>query len=649
MTQAELDALIQQRGGLASAPYVVDPKVSNPNPVDAKVNPQIDNPNPKKRYSFKDGTWIEIRTDPTGDPGTYQVTDGGTGLKPPTQSQTAPTSKTHEIFDDPSNPDSPSTTYTYKWNPNGIPPGGTAATGAYEIDTSIPPERKPGKAGSTANKPPSDPSKWVQIHADPNDPNSRVIALQDPQNSSNRVSVPADTKPDKPQLAQGPNGAFYSWDGSKLTQLQAGTPEKRQIVQGQGGRLLAWDGQNLTVLEAGSQPKNGDTMQDVDAKGYPVTKTYQNGQWGVTSTAAPTPPTEGKTRSNIENGYNVTQTFQGGEWTTTSVNGRAIPEKPTQLTTPADQPTISTIDSSGKIVTQQNPAFQPKTLADVAARRGQLQQTMAAKSAEVTANVGKIIDGKKYTSDDALRDYNKWHAQQIEPQISSLEAAQQAAQFAQAKDIATMRTSAQTAATAAGKNAIDAANAQRQMNPVGPGFAAALNEVAAKSKYLPKNFGDVVTYEAPNPIDLQKQASMEALKYIDSTAAAANGLPAPNLQAMRPEDLQAALGANRYAPRSLGEPAGPPQTLAADATTNQGGDLNTWFAGVQARQAQSTAEQRIQAQVPMGSAGAWTPPGGSSYMNAGPAPYVDTTPVTLQQQYGTPNPWDIYAPDYTYG
>src|SRR5580765_6419629 len=552
MTQEELDALILKRGGLASAPYEIVSISENPDPYDKTEHPKIKNDNPRKRYSFKDGTWIEIRTNPTGDPGTYQVTDGGTGLKPPTQSQTAPTSKTHEIFDDPSNPDSASTTYTYKWNPNGTPPGGTGATGAYEIDTSIPPERKPGKAGSTANKPPTDPSKWIQIHANPSDPTSKVVALQDPNNSANRVSVPADVKPDKPQLAQGPNGAFYSYDGSKLTELKAATPDKPQIVGDAVNGYSSWDGKTLSTVAPGSKPKEGSTMQDVDAKGYPITKTYQNGQWGVTSTGAPAPPTEGKTRSNIENGYNVTQTYQGGDWTTTSVGSRAVPEKPTQLQTPADQATISTIDSSGKIVTQQNPAFQPKTLADVAARRGQLQQAMAAKSAEVQGNVGKTINGKLYTSDDALRDYNNWHTQQIDPQISTLEAAQQAAQFAQAKDVATMRTSAQTAATAAGKNAIDAANAQREMHPVGPGYAAALNEVAAKSKYLPKNFGDVVTYEAPNPIDLQKQASADVLKYIDPTVAAANGLPAPNLQAMRPEDLRAALGANRYAPQSLG-------------------------------------------------------------------------------------------------
>jgi hypothetical protein len=129
-------------------------------------------------------------------------------------------------------------------------------------------------------------------------------------------------------------------------------------------------------------------------------------------------------------------------------------------------------------------------------------------------------------------------------------------------------------------------------------------------------------------------------------------LPAPNLQAMRPEDLQAALGANRYAPQSLAAPAGAPPTLAPDAaaaaTANQGGDLSSWFAGVQQRQAQSAAEQRIQAQVPMGN-GAWTPAGGSSYTNPGPPPWAGAQPQTLQQQYGTANPWDIYAPDYTYG
>jgi len=61
-----------------------------------------------------------------------------------------------------------------------------------------------------------------------------------------------------------------------------------------------------------------------------------------------------------------------------------------------------------------------------------------------------------------------------------------------------------------------------------------------------------ISYNAPNPIDLAQQQTMQALKYIDPTSAAANGLPPPNLQGA---DVGSMLAAKNYAPPGVPAPA----------------------------------------------------------------------------------------------
>src|SRR5262252_8422153 len=547
-------------------------------------------------------------------------------LKPPaaSTSQAAPTTKTIDM----PQPDGSVKTYTYRWNPKGTPPGGTGATGAFELDTSIPPESKAAPAGS---RPPSDPASWVQIHANPADPTSKVIALQDPSNSSNRVTVPADANAQKPTVVDGQRGQKFSWDGTTLKELRPAEPDKRQIVQGQGGSMFAWDGQNLTTLQPGSQPKNGDTMTDV-VQGRYVTKTYQNGNWGTTqvgASAIPGAPQPGDTRPAIENDYHVTQTYEGGEWKTTDIGARAVPEKPTQVTAGADQPYITTMDASGKLTSQANPSFQPKTLADVQARIGQIQTLMQQKSDEVQARAAK--GDPSYTAENALKDYNTWYDANVAPQLGQLDAVKQQAYQQQALDQMKARTSAASAAEPYGTGAVNAFKALQAAHPVtNPEFYAASAQLAKGQ--TPTN-PSALTWKGPNPVDLYQKGTMNALKYIDPTAAQANGLPAPNFQNV---DVATALGRNQYAPP--GAPAPPPSPPLPPGAPNPPGtrtsvptpELPTsdWFSEWQNRQAADVLAQRQQALVPNMQP---TPPA---------APNFGAIP--------TGNPWDQYAPDYAY-
>jgi hypothetical protein len=469
-------------------------------------------------------------------------------LKPSAGSQSAPTTKTLDV----PQADGSTITYTYKWNPQGIPPGGTAASGAFELDTSMPPETKPGAQGS---RPPTDPSKWTPIRANPSDPNSRVIALQDPNNSSNRVTVPAESTASRPTVVDGERGAKYSWDGTTLKTLIQASPEKKQIIQGAGGLLQTWDGSNLVTVQAGQyQPRPGDTMQDVDSKGNQITRTFQNGQWGTTSVGPsllPGAAREGDTRDLIQNNYNTTQTYRNGEWITTGIGSKAVPEKPTQLQGSAELPYQEFMDAQGNITRRDNPNYQPKTPGDIASRVGQIQTLMQAKSAEVQAKVGK----NNYTAEDALKEFNTWYDVNVTPQQSALQAAQEQVQFLRGQELAKTRTSAQTAATGYGSGLTSAFNAMAGAHPMPthPGYAAASAELA-KGK-IPSD-PSALAWTGPNPVELYQQGVQNALKYIDPASAAASGMPAPSFQGI---DIGAALGAKNYAPQGMSAPpAAPP-------------------------------------------------------------------------------------------
>ena len=369
------------------------------------------------KYTMKDGTTIEINQQ--GD--VKSIDEKGpsvaTGTSQPTETRTAPTTKQYTV----TNPDQSSDTYQYIWDPQ---------SNQFKLDTTFPTEHKPPPASAAANRAPTDPSKWVQIHADPSDPSSPVIALQDPQNSSNRISVPAATKSDRPSIVQGPQGSIYSWDGTSLNQLMPGTPDKRQIVQGQNGRLLAWDGQTLSVLDAGSQPKQGDTRSAIQ-NGRQTTQTYSGGDWVTTSigpSAIPGQPQEGDTRQAIQNGYNTTQTYSGGDWVTTGMGTKATPAQVQQVSAAATEPYLTTYNpDTGQYTQTLNAGYIPKTQADVAARVGQLQQA----AQQQRDQLAQQVTSGRLSQDQAAQQFDQWWSQNVESQKAALDAAQREASITQ--------------------------------------------------------------------------------------------------------------------------------------------------------------------------------------------------------------------------
>lgn len=87
MTREEFARLVEERGGLAGQPVIVDPEIDNPDPATARRQPKIPNPNPKRTYIFNNGTQLEARgsgdeLDAEGRPLEVQITDAGTALRP---------------------------------------------------------------------------------------------------------------------------------------------------------------------------------------------------------------------------------------------------------------------------------------------------------------------------------------------------------------------------------------------------------------------------------------------------------------------------------------------------------------------------------------------------------------------------------------
>lgn len=186
-----------------------------------------------------------------------------------------------------------------------------------------------------------------------------------------------------------------------------------------------------------------------------------------------------------------------------------------------------------------NVEYIPKTQAEIAARVGQIQSLMQAKGAEIQ----KRVDAKQITPDQGLSEYNAWHQAQVQPQLSTLEQAQQAAQFAQAKDLADMRRNAMTTAQNAGTLNVNAFNALREANPVGAGYAAQLQKAAGKSPYMKDVDWGSTVWQGPNPMQTSQQSVQDALKYIDPSAGKAAGVPMPDFKAL---DINGMLGAQPY-------------------------------------------------------------------------------------------------------
>jgi len=439
-------------------------------------------------------------------------------------------------------------------NGNPIPAGDTTTRVVKVYDPATGQYTDWPDPSATATKPTPTAADQLERIYDPNNP-SRVIKLRDPATNTT-IDVPDVAAGGKPTVVSGAGGAVYSWDGAKLTPLIAATPDKPQIIQNQStGAIYSWDGKSLTTHNAGKpQPTEGQERSNVK-DGYHVTEKFVGGEWTTVAygdPAKPGQPTEGQTRPNTKEGYKVTETYSGGEWTVTDVGERATPRESTTLSAPSDQRYIVRTDAEGKPVTVENPNWQPKTTGDVAARVGQLQTLAQQKKDEVM----KKVSGT-YTADQALAEFNTWWDQNVEPQTAALRAAGEEAQFQRGKELAGMRTSAQTAALGAGTLAQRAIEDQ-QKRTVSGDFLGEMGKV----------WNATAQGQAAGPIDYTKlarpdrdvageaaRATAEALKYIDPMAAQMTGTGQPSWMTMNPAD---ALNRTSYTSGLGGGPATAP-------------------------------------------------------------------------------------------
>jgi hypothetical protein len=435
-------------------------------------------------------------------------------------------------------------------------------------------------------------------------------------------TLPADQKT-HPNV-QGQDGTTYQWDDTQNKYVPApGIPQgQARPTEGQTRQAIE-NGRNVTQTFSGGQwvttsvganavpgaPQEGQTRQTIE-NGRNVTQTYQGGQWTTTSvggTAIPGAPQEGQQRSAVENGRNVTQTYSGGQWVTTGVGDSAVPGAPKEGDTrknvqsgytvqevykggqwvvdPSVAPvrftptTPTAINASptdlnittmtdGQINSQPNPNFIAKTQADVAARTGQLQQAALAKRDDLSRQVA----GGSLSQDQAAQQFDQWWAQNIEPQKTSLQAAQQQATLDQQQKQQEQQRANLATAQEAGRTAVQAYQTMMP-NMVGPGFGTMMNQLAQgwASGKVPQNLdlGSALTYQGPDLNQLAQQVTSQALAHISPTAAQnmnqATGPGVPNyapgtLQSgPPPQDMSQMLNASNYRPGST-------TTIAPDGT-----------------------------------------------------------------------------------
>jgi len=502
------------------------------------------------------------------------------------------------------NADGSSTTRYYTFDAN---------TGQYSLNTSIPEEQKAAPTRAVTNQPPSPPDQWVPIK----DPQGNTVAMLDPK-TGERQAVSAAASARNPQIVQGANGWIYSWDGKTLTTQKQGTvqpveQQKREVIQ-QGYHVTQQyiGGEWVTIAlgpkaEPGA-PQEGDVRPNVQG-GYQIQERYQGGTWIPDTSFQPVPftpearasaqraaaqPIEGNTRQAVMQGYNVTQTYSGGEWVTTKVGERAVPVAPQVISTPADQPYITTIDADGNLTSVPNPAYQPKTQAEVAARVGQLQQQAIAQR----DRLAQQVSGGVLTQDEAAQQFDQWWSTNVEPQKGSLEAAQRTAQQAEQRQQEEQARANFATAQTAGRQAADIYAATLPYR-VGPGFGAALNQLSgaySSGKAPPQmDLASAVTFPVPNLNAMAEQATAQALAHISPTAAAIAGGPTPSIPQMAPQfDVNQLLSRTSYAPGTTTTVSPSGQVTVTQGGGQQQPSQPDWYSQWQQRQAADAAAQAAQ-------------------------------------------------------
>jgi len=243
--------------------------------------------------------------------------------------------------------------------------------------------------------------------------------------------------------------------------------------------------------------------------------------------------------------------------------------RPVPVQAGTEAPVLQYITPDGRITSQRNEAFLPTTMAGVAALTGQLR----GQGQQLSSQLEQQVAAGVVTREQADRQLNDWYAQN---QPIAEQAQQQILREQERLDMA-RRESAVTAAQQMGTQAISAFQAEAPYL-AGPGYggamATALNALG-QGREVPEGTFRPEMFTAP-PVNLAQQArdaTMEALKLISPTAAAATGSPLPQLQGL---DIGALLRGTAYGstqPQAWG--GAPPQQGQGQAqqpiTINIGG------------------------------------------------------------------------------
>lgn len=437
-----------------------------------------------------------------------------------------------------------------------VQPDGTT-TQVWPLNNAAPPPKAttPSQMGQVVGgrlyvPDPNDPTRWTPVSPQSPDDITKIAAIGERETNKALTG----------RYMTNDESLKYQADVNRLG-YDAATAARAQSEFETKQRVADQDFKQKAALFPGALAQQGATTEDIRARTAAT-------QASTTATGVST----ARTQQEIEQAALEFPTKQAQSQATlagTQLGNVRAQQQITQANAPAFQAPPTGMynwqrdPNTGQLIRGDiNPEWQAKTMPEVQARIGQIQNLMQAKGAEVQAKV----DAKTLTPEQGLQEYNQWYAQNVQSQVGALQAAQEAAQFKQAQDLAATRTAAQTAATAAGTLGVNAFNAQRQANPVGPGFAAQMNKVASRSPYMKDvDFGAAV-WQGPSPVELAQQQSLGALKYIDPTAAQAAGVPPPNLGAI---DINQQLNRLPYAPGAGGPPAGGPP----------GGGMPAWLNG----------------------------------------------------------------------
>jgi hypothetical protein len=245
-----------------------------------------------------------------------------------------------------------------------------------------------------------------------------------------------------------------------------------------------------------------------------------------------------------------------------------------------------------------NQEYIPKTQAEIAARATQINQVAEAKQAEIMAKNPRV--GTDYTPEMAAAEFNTWYDKQVAPHLDVLKAAQQTAVAEEQRQQMQSRQQAMTAALGAGTQAVNAFQATKgKIGYVGPEYQQAVNQIRSGANPKDIDIGKAVEYQGPNPMDLATQGTQNALKYIDSNAAAAAGAPPPNFAGV---NIDQAIGRDRYTPAWLSGAAPPPApppavqapAAAAPAPAGAAAGIPTPYEQLRWRLTADQNEQRLQ-------------------------------------------------------